>query len=772
MKKRGYSIRTISLFIFSLLTVLIAVQAGYDVLKQWQRLTKIETLREASVLSDRLFAGIESLSIERDAATTLLRASKEEATENLYLRLKESRERTDDAMQTALQALKIYHFAELDPMQEKILSGFSDIQAMRLKIDEAMTVPLGAREKNLERKWQENISAMLTQTQDLWTGFIRHFTDIDPIVTQHLRYKHLLRIITDYTGRERAIIGRLIVENADPTPKEFAELLHGQGVIELGWMMNRLLADQSGLYPAVDVYYKEAQSHYQNLHGMVRDIFYLPGAKRNSPYPIGADLWLELSTQATESLDDLKAASVTETQRYVKTLENDSWRTITLQGLFFLFVLLFCAYSFRVIGQRVLSPIEQMIDALLAAMRGEPSRALPAQQTDEIGKLARVLAVFQENQQRYRALVEASSQIIWTWKEGALDKASPLAQWWEKTTGQPAENIATFGWLDVVHKEDRERVKEIWEKTMAERKNFEMEYRLRAKTGKYLHVAVRGVVLLNKDGSVREFIGSLNDITHRREAEEALKDYTHALERSNKELDDFAYIASHDLKEPLRGIHNHSRFLLEDNQGKLDEESIRKLTRLVYLSQRMERLVNDLLYFSRLGRQELAIQSTDLNEVIRDITDTLEQFFTERHAEIKIPKPLPTITCDKPRVTELFRNLITNAVKYNDSEKKIIEIGFLPSRVTPQGASYRNVFYVKDNGRGIAPEFHEEVYRIFKRLQNSAEGAEEGTGVGLTFVKKIVERHGGKIWLESELGQGTTFYFTLEETSHDRISVA
>ena len=216
----------------------------------------------------------------------------------------------------------------------------------------------------------------------------------------------------------------------------------------------------------------------------------------------------------------------------------------------------------------------------------------------------------------------------------------------------------------------------------------------------------------------------------------------------------------------MRGIHNHSRFLLEDNQDKLDAESADRLGRLVYLSQRMEKLVNDLLYFSRLGRQELAIQSTDINEVIDDIERTLELFLSERNARITVPKPMPTITCDKPRITEVFRNLITNAVKYNDKPEKIVEIGFSETCDAPGGTTAKDVFYVRDNGKGIEEEFYEQIFRIFKRLQKSDE-AEEGTGVGLTFVKKIVERHGGEIWLQSTVGQGTVFYFTLKEQSHD-----
>src|SRR5262249_503312 len=144
----------------------------------------------------------------------------------------------------------------------------------------------------------------------------------------------------------------------------------------------------------------------------------------------------------------------------------------------------------------------------------------------------------------------------------------------------------------------------------------------------------------------------IRDITARKQVEANLLRYMSDLERSNKELDDFAYIASHDLKEPLRGIHNHSRFLLEDNEANLYKDSEDRLHRLVYLTQRMEKLVNDLLYFSRLGRQDLAIQKTDLNEVVHDIETMIDVFLTERHAKIIVPKPLPSLTCDKTRITE------------------------------------------------------------------------------------------------------------------------
>jgi two-component system, LuxR family, sensor kinase FixL len=166
------------------------------------------------------------------------------------------------------------------------------------------------------------------------------------------------------------------------------------------------------------------------------------------------------------------------------------------------------------------------------------------------------------------------------------------------------------------------------------------------------------------------------------------------------------------------------------------------------------------MYFSRLGRGDLAIQATDPNAVIVEIRQMMETLLSEHGARIVVPHKMPVIVCDKTRVTEVFRNLITNAVKYNDKTERLVEVGFLQSLNTDTGPE-KNVFYVRDNGVGIDPEFHQEIFRIFKRLQNAPDGQEAGTGVGLTFVKKIVERHGGRIWLDSEPGKGTVFYFSL-----------
>ncbi|MBH8575133.1 GAF domain-containing protein [Nostocaceae cyanobacterium CENA369] len=226
------------------------------------------------------------------------------------------------------------------------------------------------------------------------------------------------------------------------------------------------------------------------------------------------------------------------------------------------------------------------------------------------------------------------------------------------------------------------------------------------------------------------------------------------LERSNNELDAFAYIASHDLKEPLRGIHNYSNFLIEDYGETINAEGKAKLLTLMRLTQRMEDLIDSLLHFSRLGRVDLSMQETDLNSVISQSLDLLSARIEEMNVEIRIPRLLLTVYCDRIQVGEVFNNLIANAIKYNDKAEKWIEIGYIDNPAAPV------TFYVRDNGIGIREKHFEAIFRIFKRLHGPSKYG-GGTGAGLTIAKKIVERHRGKIWVESTYGRGSTFYFTL-----------
>jgi len=234
-----------------------------------------------------------------------------------------------------------------------------------------------------------------------------------------------------------------------------------------------------------------------------------------------------------------------------------------------------------------------------------------------------------------------------------------------------------------------------------------------------------------------------------------------ALKASNEELDDVTYIISHDLREPLRGLQMHSQKLSKLFKESTDDEVHRRLLRLQELTERLQKQVGDILFLARLGRTQASMESIDLYTLVLKIIDNLEAYIDEQNAQVTVRGVLPVVNCDLNKVTSIFHNLIINGIKYNQSNNKQVEI-FVIQNVYLNGKHYHNVLCVADNGIGIEPTFHKEIFRFFKRL-NADDVFGAGTGAGLTFVKKSVEQHGGEIWLESTLGSGSKFFFTLSE---------
>ncbi len=389
--------------------------------------------------------------------------------------------------------------------------------------------------------------------------------------------------------------------------------------------------------------------------------------------------------------------------------------------------------------------------------------------TQDITELKKIEKVAEERAEALAAIDHLYRQLVDGLQGFAIYRLSPegLVESWSKSAermkGYAANEVIGQNFAKFYTEKDRAAgIPQHKLKTAAALGLFSSESWHVRKDGRRFMAGVVIYALRDPQGKLVGFSNITQDITARMKIEKIAEDYLAALTRSNQELDDFAYIASHDLKEPLRGISTNAIFLKEDYAEKLDEEGLKRLDRMAYLCERMEQLVNDLLYFARIGKQELAVKETDLNAVIKDIELMMETLLLERNAVITIPKLLPTISCDATRVTEVFRNLITNAVKYNRSKDKSVEIGCVDRMEDKSGTVASRVFYVRDNGIGIDKEYQEEVFTIFKRL-NEEEGDEKGTGVGLTFVRKIVERHDGHIWVESEPGKGSTFYFTLND---------
>ncbi len=236
-----------------------------------------------------------------------------------------------------------------------------------------------------------------------------------------------------------------------------------------------------------------------------------------------------------------------------------------------------------------------------------------------------------------------------------------------------------------------------------------------------------------------------------------LKEKNYEIEAVNKELEAFTYSASHDLKEPLRGIQSFSQFILEDYADKLDDTGRDYLKRLSASANRMKSLIDDLLALSRISRVKNPVTCVDSKKLVKEVLKQIKPIIEEKNAKVEIDDELPFIYCDEVKIKQVFHNLILNAIKYNVQKSPNIEIGIEERLV--DGIS-QSVFFVKDNGIGIEEKYFEEIFGIFKRLHQGNEYG-GGTGAGLAIVKRVIIDHGGQIWVQSTHGQGSTFYFSL-----------
>ena len=251
----------------------------------------------------------------------------------------------------------------------------------------------------------------------------------------------------------------------------------------------------------------------------------------------------------------------------------------------------------------------------------------------------------------------------------------------------------------------------------------------------------------NPKGSVSVFI----DITHHKIAEMKMEALVKDLERSNRELEQFAYITSHDLKEPLRMVSSFTQLLEKRYKGKIDQDADEFIGFIVDGAQRMQRLLDDLLEYALLTTADKKYDKIQMGDVVEDSINNLKIAIDESNADIKYDQ-LPTLFINRTEMVQLFQNLIGNSIKFQSKKSPKIHIS-----VEDKGNKY--VFSVKDNGIGIDPEYQKKIFKMFQRLHTIDEY--DGTGIGLSITKKIVENHNGSIWVKSELGKGSIFFFSI-----------
>ncbi|MBN2056897.1 PAS domain S-box protein [bacterium] len=358
-----------------------------------------------------------------------------------------------------------------------------------------------------------------------------------------------------------------------------------------------------------------------------------------------------------------------------------------------------------------------------------------------------------KSERKYRDVIENSSDMIHSLDAESRWLASNRRE--QELLGWNLEELLAMRYADIVVPADRNRFLEHLRRTVEGEEIHNLTLRILTRHRAERTISMNANAIRNEHGAFVATRSFVRDISDRIAFEARLIKQKLEMEKSILELDEFTYVVSHDLKEPLRGFEAFSKFLLEDYGDKLDEEGRKYLEALRRNSIRMKKMIDDLLLISRLSRQRQHFQHVSVSFILRELIECMTFSLQEKQARIIIPPNLPMIECEPIRIRELFANFISNAVKFNDKEEPLIEILYVS-----RGEYHQ--FGVKDNGIGIEPRYHDKIFGMFQRLHHHEDY--EGTGAGLAICSRIVEMYGGRIWVTSSQGKGATFHFTLLKT--------
>ncbi|MFO0863425.1 MAG: ATP-binding protein [Gemmataceae bacterium] len=368
-------------------------------------------------------------------------------------------------------------------------------------------------------------------------------------------------------------------------------------------------------------------------------------------------------------------------------------------------------------------------------------------------------AVLRRDEQRYRSLVQATTAMVWnTPASGEFETDQPG---WSKFTGQSFEQLRGWGWLNAVHPDDRPNTAKVWSAAVASRSMYVVEHRLRRHDGQYRHMMVRAVPILDKDGSIREWIGLHTDIDDRKRAEEELRRARDAAASANRIKSEFLANMSHELRTPLNSVIGFANILLKNKAGNLRPQDLDYLQRIRNNGQHLLGLINQVLDLSKVeaGRMEAEVASVDLTHLIRETLGELTGQAAAKNILLQgdVPIGLPPLETDAEKLKQVVINLVGNALKFTEKGSVSVRVRMDPDH--PEST----LIEVADTGIGIPEDKLETIFEAFRQAETSTARKFGGTGLGLTISRAICRLLGGDLTVSSTFGEGTTFQVRLPE---------